>query len=35
MQPWPPRTPATSEGMHRWFPAVVPDSPISVSKIVI
>jgi len=35
MQPWPPGTPATSEGMHRWFPAVAPDSPISVSKIVI
>ena len=31
-QPWPPGTPVTSEGMHRWFPAVVPDSPISVSK---
>ena len=32
MQPWPPGTPPPSGSIHRWFPAVVPESPISVSK---
>ena len=32
MHPWPPSTSPPSGSMHRWFPAVVLESPISVSK---
>jgi hypothetical protein len=32
MLPWPLGTPSPSGSMHRWFPAVVIESPINVSK---